>query len=133
MQIEISPKIQKCLQNNYPIIALDCEFLAFSTSYPDNVQIHNDLENIMICNKVIPAPIAILNGKIKVGLSESEIELIGQNASDSKLITQKDLSSTIGFTEFGITSTSATLSIASSLGIQLYVCKSMNGVERGAE
>lgn len=133
MQIEISAKVKKALDRNYPIIALDCQLLAYSMSYPTNVESHSDLEKIMISNRVVPALIAILNGKIKVGLSESEIKELCKNTKKSKLITQKDLSSEFSKTQYGITSVSATLSIASMVGIQLYITKSMDGVEIGAE
>ena len=76
--LEISPEVQDALLNNKPIVALESTIIAHGMPYPENVEMAKQCEQIVRSYGATPATIAIIGGKIKVGLTEDQIELIGK-------------------------------------------------------
>ena len=65
----ISEKVKEALKNNKPIVALESTIISHGMPYPKNVETALQCEQIILDNGCIPATIAIINGKLKVGLS----------------------------------------------------------------
>lgn len=82
--LHIHPEVQKSLSANEPVIALDSSMIFDNLIYPNNVTLLNNICKLIRSNGVIPATMAIINGVLKIGLTEDEIEFLSLN---------KDLSS----------------------------------------
>ena len=74
--LNIHPEVQKSISSRYPVVALDSSSLFNNISYPKNIEAANNISKIIRNNGCIPATIAIINGILKVGLTEEDIEVI---------------------------------------------------------
>ena len=74
--LDINPIVAKAIANNKPVVALESTIISHGMPYPQNKETALQVEKIIRDNGAIPATIAIINGKIKVGLTEEEIELV---------------------------------------------------------
>jgi len=77
--IDILPEIEKALLLNLPVVALESTIISHGMPYPKNVETAKMVEKTVRNNGAIPATIAIINGRLKVGLSEDELEYFGKN------------------------------------------------------
>ena len=71
--MEYSKEVQEALTNNLPIVALESTIISHGMPYPANVETARNCEQIVRDNGAVPATIAILNGKLKIGLSDEEL------------------------------------------------------------
>lgn len=74
--LDIHPEVQKSISSRYPVVALDSSSLFNNISYPKNIEAANNISKIIRNNGCIPATIAIINGVLKVGLTQEDIEII---------------------------------------------------------
>ena len=87
--IEISPEVQNALDNNLPIVALESTIISHGMPYPKNVETALNCQNIIRENGAVPATIAIINGKLKVGLTDEEIDKMMKEAEANKEADEK--------------------------------------------
>ena len=76
--LEISPEVQNAIDNKLPIVALESTIISHGMSYPKNVDTALKAQNVVRENGAVPATIAIINGKLKVGLTDQEIDYLGK-------------------------------------------------------
>ncbi|MBP1038837.1 pseudouridine-5'-phosphate glycosidase [Serratia fonticola] len=131
--VNISKDIKDALDSDHPVIGLESTILAHGVPYPGNVEftINQHLDTISV--NVMPAMMAIIDGKINVGLSVEQIELIGSQGSSVKKISTRDIPFAINKRETGAMTVAATILMCSKLGIPLCVTGGIGGVHRGAE
>jgi pseudouridine-5'-phosphate glycosidase len=115
-----------------PVVALESTVIAHGLPYPTNLETALELEEIIRDSGATPATIAVLDGKIRVGLSREEIERLAKGEGISKVGT-RDLPGVIARKESGATTVSATAFIASKAGIKVFVTGGIGGVHIGAE
>ena len=79
--LTITPEIQESLAQNKPIVALESTIFSHGMPYPQNVEFANKVEEIVRGEGAIPATTAIIDGKLKVGLTKEELEIMcrGEN------------------------------------------------------
>lgn len=100
--------------------------------YPQNVETARVVEQIIRDNGAVPATIAIMDGKIKIGLSEEELELLGNSPGVSK-VSRRDIGQLIATKKIGATTVAATMICAELAGIRVFATGGIGGVHRGAE
>lgn len=76
--LDINPKVKTALEQGKPVVALESTIISHGMPYPKNVETALNVEKIIRDNGAVPATIAILSGKLKVGLTEKEIEYLGK-------------------------------------------------------
>ncbi len=128
--IEFSEKVKNALFEKKPIVALESTILTHGFRKPYNFELALKSESIISSLGVIPATIAVINGKIKVGLSKKEIEFIC-NKDNLKKISVMDLPYSIFKKESGGTTVAATVYIANLCNIKVFVTGGIGGVHRG--
>ncbi|HEX37435.1 MAG TPA: pseudouridine-5-phosphate glycosidase, partial [Candidatus Cloacimonetes bacterium] len=74
--LEILPEIKQALTHGKPVVALESTIISHGMPYPENIKTAKELDGIVRENGAVPATIAILNGKMKVGLSDSDLEFL---------------------------------------------------------
>lgn len=131
--ISINPLIKEALSNNQPIVALESTIISHGMPYPDNVVTALKCEAIIKEKGVIPATIAILKGKLVVGLTNDEIDYIGKKGHDVIKASRLDLPYLMTMGLDGATTVSATMLIANLVGIKVFATGGIGGVHRGAE
>ena len=130
--LDILPEVALALQNNQPVVALESTIISHGMPYPQNVEMANEVENIIRSHGAIPATIAILNGRLKVGLTSSELELLA-TSKDIIKASRRDLAFLVSQKQHGATTVASTMIIAALAGIKVFATGGIGGVHRGAE
>jgi pseudouridine-5'-phosphate glycosidase len=131
--LEFSEEVNRARAYNLPIVALESTIISHGMPYPENVKTALNCEKIIRENGAIPATIAIINGKLKVGLSEAEIDFLGKEGTKIQKTSRRDIAYNVANKINGATTVSATMYIASLAKIHLFATGGIGGVHRGAE
>jgi len=131
VQAKLAPAVADALNSGGAVVALESTLIAHGLPYPDNLQVAKQLESDVENNGAVPAAIAIIDGEIKVGLNESDLEKIAHGAEIRK-IGPRDLPAVISKKESAATTVASTSAIAHSVGIKLFATGGLGGVHRDA-
>ena len=131
--LEISKEVKEALDNNKPVVALESTIISHGMPYPQNVETALKVEDIVRENGAVPATIAILNGKLKVGLSKEEIDYLGKKGLDVTKASRRDIPAILAAETDGATTVASTMIIAALAGVKVFATGGIGGVHRGAE
>lgn len=131
--IEYSKEVQEAIEQGKPIVALESTIISHGMPYPENVETAKQCEKIVRDNGSVPATIAILNGKLKVGLSEEELIFLGKEGTNIHKTSRRDIAYNVANKINGATTVSATMYIASLANVKVFATGGIGGVHRGAE
>jgi len=129
--LEISAEVKEALANGKGVVALESTIISHGMPYPQNVETALEVERIVRENGAVPATIAILSGKLKVGLSLEEIEVLGKSKDVTK-VSRRDIPFIVAGKGNGATTVAATMIIAALAGIKVFATGGIGGVHRGA-
>lgn len=130
--LEISVEVKEALKEGKPVVALESTIIAHGMPYPKNVETALNVENIIRENGAVPATIAIIDGKLKVGLTKDEIEFLGKEKNVIKT-SRRDLPFVVANKFNGATTVASTMIIADLAGIKVFATGGIGGVHRGAQ
>ena len=130
--IELSKEVQQAKEEGKAIVALESTIISHGMPYPQNVKMAREVEQIVRDNGAVPATIAIIDGKIKIGLTDDELELFGKS-SDVAKVSRRDLPQIIATKKLGATTVATTMICAELVDIQIFVTGGIGGVHKGAE
>ncbi|WP_448820273.1 pseudouridine-5'-phosphate glycosidase [Cetobacterium sp.] len=131
--LEISKEVKEALENNKPVVALESTIISHGMPYPQNVETALKVEEIVRQNGAVPATIAILNGKLKVGLNKEEIDYLGKKGLEVTKASRRDIPAILASEDDGATTVASTMIIAALAGIKVFATGGIGGVHRGAE
>lgn len=129
--LEINPQVKDALYSGQPVVALESTIISHGMPYPQNVETAVNVEKIVKENGAIPATIAILGGKLKVGLTPDEIEYLGKARNVIKT-SRRDIPFMVSKGLDGATTVASTMIIAAMAGINVFATGGIGGVHRGA-
>lgn len=130
--LEISDDVAEALQNKRPVVALESTIIAHGMPFPENVETALRCEAIVRENGALPATIAIINGKFKVGLSSGEIEMLGREGQKVPKTSRRDIAFILARRGNGATTVASTMIAARLAGIPIFATGGIGGVHRGA-
>jgi len=130
--LDIHPDVEDAIKNKLPIVALESTIISHGMPYPDNIETALMVEDTVRSNNAIPATIAIINGSLKVGLSNKEIEFLATNNKVRK-VSRRDLAIAVSKKLSGSTTVASTMIIAELAKIAVFATGGIGGVHRGAE
>ncbi|MDR2833738.1 MAG: pseudouridine-5'-phosphate glycosidase [Streptococcaceae bacterium] len=130
--IVLSQEVKAAKEQGLPIVALESTIISHGMPYPQNVQTAREVEQIVRDNGAVPATIALIDGKIKIGLSDEELEMFG-DAKDVAKVSRRDIGYIIASKKLGATTVAATMICAAMADIKFFVTGGIGGVHRGAE
>lgn len=130
--LSYSNEVMEAMAQGKPIVALESTIISHGMPYPQNVKTAREVEQIIRDNGAVPATIAIIDGKIKIGLSDEELEMFGNSKGVAK-VSRRDLGYIIATKQLGATTVAATMICADLAGIRIFVTGGIGGVHRGAE
>jgi len=130
--VEVQPEINAALESGGAVVALESTIISHGMPYPQNVQMANKVESIIREAGAVPATIAIMDGKIKVGLSKEELEILAKSKPVAK-VSMRDLPGVIARKQLGATTVATTMYGAHLAGIRVFVTGGIGGVHRGYE
>lgn len=129
--LDINPEVKTALEQGKPVVALESTIISHGMPYPKNVETALNVEKIIRDNGAVPATIAILSGKLKVGLTEEEIEYLGKAPNVIKA-SRRDIPYIVSKKLDGATTVASTMIVASLAGIKVFATGGIGGVHRGA-
>ncbi|MEA4962082.1 pseudouridine-5'-phosphate glycosidase [Lutispora sp.] len=130
--LDIKPEVADAIKNEKAVIALESTIISHGMPYPQNVETALNVEKIVKENGAVPATIAILQGKLKVGLTEEEIEYLGK-AKNVVKTSRRDMPFIVSEKLDGATTVASTMIIAALAGIKVFATGGIGGVHRGAQ
>lgn len=126
------PEVAEALAAGQPVVALESTLITHGLPYPANVQTAVQMETAARSGGATPATIAILQGVIHVGLTEEQIEQLGQLAGTAvRKCSRRDLPLAVARRENGATTVAGTMIVAHMAGIELFATGGIGGVHRG--
>ena len=129
---EFKEEVRKALKDGRPVVALESTLISHGFPYPENLKVAGEMEEIIRGCGVMPATIAIIKGKMKVGLTRSEMEFMA-TSEDILKASKRDLAVIIAKGLNGATTVAATMIVAERAGIKVFATGGIGGVHRGAE
>ena len=130
--MDISEEIQNSIKENGPVVALESTIISHGMPFPQNLETALEVERIIRKEGAIPATIAILEGRIKIGLSNLELEQFAQGTKTVK-VSSRDVPLVLSQKQDGGTTVAATMVCARMAGISVFVTGGIGGVHRGSE
>lgn len=130
--LSYSKEVSEALKANQPIVALESTIISHGMPYPQNVEMAKHTESIIREHGAVPATIAIIDGKIKIGLEEDELEMLGKNPNALK-VSRRDFAYVVASKQVGATTVATTMMAAEMAGIKFFVTGGIGGVHRGYE
>ena len=127
-----SKEVSNAIENGLPLVALESTIISHGMPYPQNVETALNCQRIIREYGAVPATIAILNGKLKVGLSDDEIDFLGKEGVKIQKTSRRDIAYNVMRKINGATTVSATMFIAALAGIRVFATGGIGGVHRGA-
>ncbi|MDD2447225.1 MAG: pseudouridine-5'-phosphate glycosidase [Tissierellia bacterium] len=131
--LAISNEVKMAIEKNKPVVALESTIISHGMPYPKNVETALKVEEIIRKNGAIPATIAIIKGKLSVGITPEQIDYLGKKGLDVIKSSRRDIPILVARGEDGATTVAATMIIANLAGIKLFATGGVGGVHRGAE
>jgi pseudouridine-5'-phosphate glycosidase len=131
--LDIAPEVADALAEQRPVVALESTIISHGMPYPRNVETALAVEQSVRDRSATPATIAVLGGKLKVGLGENEITLLGKRGENIVKTSRRDLPVIVTTGSDGATTVAATMIIAAMAGIRVFATGGIGGVHRGAE
>jgi pseudouridine-5'-phosphate glycosidase len=130
--IDIAPEVQGALDNGKPVVALESTIITHGMPYPDNSRMAANVQAIIRAEGAVPATIATIDGRLKIGLLDEEREALAQVQGAMKL-SRADLAFALAESRTGGTTVAATMLAAHLAGIKVFATGGIGGVHKGAE
>jgi pseudouridine-5'-phosphate glycosidase len=131
-EIHASAEVTQALASGQPVVALESTLITHGLPYPGNVETALSMEKAIRDGGAVPATIAVLKGRITVGLSTQEIEYLGRQPSGSvRKCSRRDLPIAVGLGEDAATTVAGTMIVAHMAGISIFATGGIGGVHRG--
>lgn len=130
--LTFSPEVAVALRDGAPVVALESTIITHGMPFPQNVEAARAVEAEIRAHGAVPATIAVMGGRIHVGLTEAELDALGQAKGVAKL-SRADLAACLATGGVGATTVAATMICARLAGIAVFATGGIGGVHRGAE
>ncbi|MHA6267784.1 pseudouridine-5'-phosphate glycosidase [Aliiroseovarius sp. CAU 1755] len=130
--MHFSPEVSDARARGLPIVALESTIITHGMPWPQNVETAREVETVIRENGAVPATIAVLDGRLHIGLTDDELDALGQ-AKDVAKLSRADLAACMATGGTGATTVAATMIAAHLAGIHVFATGGIGGVHRGAD
>lgn len=128
----LSPEVAAARAAGRPVVALESTIISHGMPWPENLAMAQEVEALIRDHGAVPATIAVLGGRIRIGLAEAELRLLARSPDAMKL-SRRDLPYAVATGRVGATTVAATMICARLAGIEVFVTGGIGGVHRGAQ
>ncbi|MDR7298648.1 pseudouridine-5'-phosphate glycosidase [Pelomonas aquatica] len=128
--IQLSPEVAAAREQGRAVVALESTIIAHGMPWPQNLETAREVEDVIRAEGAVPATIAVIGGRIRVGLTNEELQQLAQSPDAMKL-SRRDLPFAIATGRLGATTVAATMICAHLAGIEVFVTGGIGGVHRG--
>ncbi|KAG2120829.1 Indigoidine synthase A like protein-domain-containing protein [Suillus discolor] len=133
--IDVHPEVEDALATGKPVVALESTIITHGMPYPTSLEMAQSVERIVRSTGSIPATIAVIGGRIKIGLHPAELERLADQHSNPTAVklSRRDIAAAIALKKDGGTTCCSTLIFAALAGIKVFATGGLGGVHRGGE
>ena len=131
--LDIHPEVAQAIESGQPLVALESTIISHGMPYPQNVQTALRVEAEVRSHGAVPATIAIVKGRLKVGLDAAEIEMLGKLGQEAVKVSRRDVPFIVAAGQTGATTVAATMMLAAMAGIAVFATGGIGGVHRGGQ
>ncbi len=131
----VEPGVARALETGQPVVALESTVISHGLPYPQNLELAQEMEGEVLRLHATPATIAVLDGRIRVGLKTGHLERLARPAAPNielKKISGRDLGPAVALRQSGGTTVAGTLAVAVQVGIRVFATGGIGGVHRNA-
>lgn len=129
-ELQYSAEVKEALENHSPLVALESTVITHGLPMPKNLEVARDLEDSVKSSGAVPATIAILNGKIHIGMEDEELKHLASSKTVAK-VSRRDIAGTILRNFDGGTTVSGTMTLAEMAGLKIFATGGIGGIHRG--
>ena len=130
--MDITPEIEEAVRTGKPVVALESTILSHGMPYPENLGFAREVERIIREQGAVPATMAIIDGRLKAGLTEEELVRMCEAKGVLK-VSRRDLPIVVSQKLTGATTVATTMILAEMAGIRVFATGGIGGVHRGGE
>lgn len=130
--IKINPKVEDAIKNKKPVVALESTLISHGLPYPDNIKVANESIKAVEESGSIAATIGIINGEIKIGLDNNDIDILATSTNVQK-VSLHNIALSFLNKQNAATTVATTINIASKIGISFFATGGIGGVHLGVE
>jgi len=130
--LDVHPEVAAALKAGKPVVALESTIISHGMPYPQNLRMAREVEGIIRAEGAVPATIGIIKGRVKIGLSDSDLENFAQNQQVEK-VSRRDFPLILAQGKDGATTVAGTMIAAEWAGIKVFVTGGLGGVHRGVD
>jgi len=131
--LDLSEEVSDALRIHMPIVALESTIITHGMPWPQNLETAVEVEEVVREEGAVPATIAIIGGRLKVGLSSNELRRLADGSLHPMKASRRDIPLLVAQQGNGATTVAGTMLIAEMAGIHLFATGGIGGVHRGAE
>jgi pseudouridylate synthase len=130
--LDVTDEVATALAEGRPVVALESTIISHGMPYPRNVEMAVEVEGIVRDGGAVPATIAVLDGRPRIGLGRDDLELLASDPDVLK-VSVRDLPYVVARGLHGATTVASTMRLAALAGIPVFVTGGLGGVHRGAQ
>lgn len=131
--LSISPAVQTALDTGAPVVALESTIITHGMPFPQNLEMARNVEQVIETNGAVPATIAIMDGRFKVGVTSEDLEQLAQTGGKAAKASRRDVAALLATGVTAGTTVATTMMAAEAAGIAVFATGGIGGVHRGAE
>jgi pseudouridine-5'-phosphate glycosidase len=133
MNAKLSSEVKAALAKKRPVVALESTIIAHGMPFPQNLEMARDVEKVIRSEGAVPATIAVIEGQLRAGLTDKELERFAKEGPGILKVSTRDLPFVVARKVNGATTVASTMRIAAMTGIHVFATGGIGGVHRGAE
>lgn len=130
--LTFTDEVREALDSGKPIVALETTIISHGMPYPQNIEMARTVERIIREQGAVPATIGIMDGRVKIGLNEQELEAFATSNPVEK-VSRRDFAYLLSSGKIGATTVAATMIGAALAGIEVFATGGIGGVHREGE
>uniref|UniRef100_A0A4W3JZI2 Zgc:136858 n=1 Tax=Callorhinchus milii TaxID=7868 RepID=A0A4W3JZI2_CALMI len=130
--LRVHPRVSEAIANQKPVVVLESTIITHGMPYPHNLNTAREVEEVVMRHGAVPATVAVLKGRIHVGLSDPELQYLAESKETFKA-SRRDLPYFLSKGFSGGTTVSATMMVAHKVGIRVFVTGGIGGVHRDGQ
>ncbi len=131
--IKLTDEIKSAIAQAKPVVALESTIIAHGMPFPQNLEMAREVEAVVRENGAIPATIAVVDGELRAGLSNSELEHFAKTGPTIIKVSTRDLPYVMARKLTGATTVASTMRLAAMAGVRVFATGGIGGAHRGAE
>jgi pseudouridine-5'-phosphate glycosidase len=131
--LSVSSAVKSALAKGLPVVALESTIITHGMPYPQNLAMAREVEDVVHAAGAVPATIAIMDGRLCVGVSGDDLERLALEGHKAAKASRRDVAALLASGEMAGTTVATTMQIAALAGIAIFATGGIGGVHRGAE